>query len=192
MKIIEMKVENLIPYVNNPRFNAEAVEHVAASIREFGFKVPILIDQQNIIVAGDTRLRAAHKLGLETVPVIKIEDLTPAQLKAFRIADNKVAEFASWDMEKLKIEFEELKEFEEELDSEFFTGFDEFEKHDLFKENDGNAEKTSEQDSEGKISYILIFRNHNEQQEWVEFLSGIKGDDPEKTQVDYLLEYIRG
>ena len=118
MKIIEMKIENLIPYVNNPRDNEEAVDQVAASIREFGFRIPVIIDQQNVIVAGHTRVKAAQKLGLETVPVIKIDDLSPAQLKAFRLADNKTAEFSHWDFDKLKIEFEEL----EELDADLFTG----------------------------------------------------------------------
>ena len=112
MKIIDMNVEDLIPYVNNPRINDNAVDFVAASIREFGFKVPVIIDKDNVIVAGHTRLKAAKKLGLEKVPVIKADDLTEQQIKAFRLADNKVSEFAVWDLEKLDIELEAISDLE--------------------------------------------------------------------------------
>jgi len=191
MKIVEMNVENLIPYINNPRDNEEAIKHVAASIKEFGFKVPILIDQQNVIVAGHTRILAARLLELKKVPVIKIEDLSPSQLKAFRIADNKVSEFADWDMEKLKIEFEELQGMEEELDSEFFTGFDEFEKHDLLKETI-KKEEFPPADEKNKIGYTLIFRNHEDLQTWTNFISGLKSNRENRnhTIADLVLEYI--
>lgn len=108
MNIIEMNVENLIPYENNPRKNDDAVEKVALSISAFGFKVPIVIDANNVIVTGHTRLRAAKKLGITTVPCIKADDLTDEQIKAFRLADNKVAEFSQWDEEKLMKELDEL------------------------------------------------------------------------------------
>ena len=100
----EMRVDDLIPYENNPRKNDAAVDAVAASIREFGFKVPIIADADNVIVAGHTRLKAAKKLGLETVPVIMADDLTEDQIKAFRLADNKTGELAEWDFEKLETE----------------------------------------------------------------------------------------
>lgn len=99
-----MKIDDLIPYENNPRINDQAVDAVANSIKEFGFKVPIIIDKNNVIVAGHTRLKAAQKLGLEEVPVIVADDLTEDQIKAFRLVDNKVGELASWDFEKLEIE----------------------------------------------------------------------------------------
>lgn len=108
MNIIEMSVEELIPYENNPRKNDDAVEKVALSISAFGFKVPIVIDANNVIVTGHTRLRAAKKLGITTVPCIKADDLTNEQIKAFRLADNKVAEFSQWDEEKLMKELDEL------------------------------------------------------------------------------------
>lgn len=108
MNIIEMSVEELIPYENNPRKNDDAVEKVALSISAFGFKVPIVIDANNVIVTGHTRLRAAKKLGITTVPCIKADDLTDEQIKAFRLADNKVAEFSQWDEEKLLKELDEL------------------------------------------------------------------------------------
>ena len=102
MQIEEVNTSELIPYSNNPRNNDSAVDAVAASIKEFGFKVPIIIDNYNVIVAGHTRLKAAQKLGLEKVPCIKADDLTPEQLKAFRLADNKVSELATWDFDKLE------------------------------------------------------------------------------------------
>lgn len=108
MNIIELKVDELIPYENNPRKNDDAVDKVALSISAFGFKVPIVIDANNVIVTGHTRLRAAKKLGLQIVPCIKADDLTEEQIKAFRLADNKVAEFSQWDEEKLMQELDEL------------------------------------------------------------------------------------
>lgn len=110
MQIKEMKTSELIPYENNPRKNEAAVEKVAASIREFGFKVPIVVDRNNVIAAGHTRLEAAKILGMETVPVIMADDLTDEQIRAFRLADNKTGELAEWDFEKLKEELESVKE----------------------------------------------------------------------------------
>ena len=114
MNIKEYPIKELIPYENNPRNNKEAVEYVANSIKEFGFKVPIVIDKDMVIVAGHTRLLAAEKLGLESVPCIVADDLTPDQIKAFRLADNKTGEFASWDFEKLEFELDELSDFDME------------------------------------------------------------------------------
>ena len=111
-----MKVEDLIPYINNPRNNENAVDKVASSISEFGFKNPIIIDKNNIVINGHTRLLASKKLGLKEVPVIRADDLTEAQVKAFRIADNKTSEYATWDEELLKIELEQLEEMNFNLD----------------------------------------------------------------------------
>lgn len=97
MKIIEMPIETIIPYVKNPRKNDQAVAQVARSIQEFGFKVPVIIDKNNEIVAGHTRVKAAKKLGFASIPCIIVDDLTPEQIKAFRLADNKVGEVAEWD-----------------------------------------------------------------------------------------------
>lgn len=108
MQIIELFTKELIPYSNNPRNNDSAVDAVEASIKEFGFKVPIIVDADNVIVAGHTRLKAALKLGLEKVPCIKADDLSAEQLKAFRLADNKVGELATWDFNKLEQELNEL------------------------------------------------------------------------------------
>lgn len=108
MEIIERFIDELIPYENNPRNNDAAVEYVANSIKEFGFKNPIIIDKDNVIVAGHTRLKAAEKLGLKKVPTIMADDLTDEQIRAFRLVDNKTSEFSSWDMELLNSEIDEI------------------------------------------------------------------------------------
>jgi len=108
MEIKMIKVDDLKPYENNPRFNDEAVELVANSIKEFGFKVPIVIDKNGVIVAGHTRYKASLELGLKEVPCIIADDLTEEQIKAFRLADNKVSEKASWNYDLLNIELEDI------------------------------------------------------------------------------------
>ena len=108
MEIINKKIEDLKPYENNPRFNDDAVEYVANSIKEFGFKVPMIIDKNNIIVAGHTRYKAALELGLKEVPCIIADDLTDEQIKAFRLADNKVSEKAEWNYDLLNEELENI------------------------------------------------------------------------------------
>lgn len=123
MNVIEMKINDVKPYENNPRNNDKAVEYVANSIKEFGFKVPIIIDKKNVIVCGHTRYKAAQKLGLKTIPCIIADDLTPDQINAFRLADNKTAELADWDMSKLE---EELEGLANDFDMEDF-GFKDLE-----------------------------------------------------------------
>lgn len=108
MEIITKKIDELIPYINNPRYNDDAVEYVANSIKEFGFKVPIIIDKNNEIVAGHTRYKASIELGLNEVPCIVADDLTEEQVKAFRLADNKVSEKAEWNFELLDEELADL------------------------------------------------------------------------------------
>lgn len=108
MKLENISLAELIPYENNPRNNDNAVEAVANSIREFGFKVPIVIDKDNVIVTGHTRLKAAKSLGLSSAPCIRADDLSDEQIKAFRIADNSVSDIAQWDLNKLSIELSTL------------------------------------------------------------------------------------
>lgn len=123
MTIIDKPIDELIPYANNPRHNDDAVFAVANSISQFGFKVPVVVDRENVIVCGHTRYKAAQKLGLKTVPCIIADDLTPDQINAFRLADNKTAELADWDMSKLE---EELEGLANDFDMEDF-GFKELE-----------------------------------------------------------------
>lgn len=109
MEIINKRLDELIPYENNPRKNDEAVEYVANSIREFGFKVPIVIDVNNVIVAGHTRYKACERLGIMEVPCIIADDLDEEKINAFRLADNKVGEIAEWDLGLLDTELNEIK-----------------------------------------------------------------------------------
>ena len=104
MKIESRRLSELKPYENNPRVNDPAVDAVAASIREFGFMVPIVADANGVIVAGHTRWKAARKLGLDIVPVVVASDLTPEQIRAFRIADNQTSDLSSWNYDLLPIE----------------------------------------------------------------------------------------
>ena len=108
MEIVNKFVNELIPYANNPRINDGAVNSVAESIKEFGFKVPIVIDKDNVIVAGHTRLKACKKLGIKQVPCIIADDLTEEQVKAFRLVENKTNELAQWDEELLMQELETI------------------------------------------------------------------------------------
>ena len=113
MKKLEIKyipIDDIKPYKNNPRLNEDAIPYVMNSIKEFGFKNPIILDKNNVIVAGHTRLESAKRLDMKEVPVIYADDLTEEQVKAFRLADNKVSEFSLWD---LKLLSEELEKFED-------------------------------------------------------------------------------
>lgn len=116
MEIIYKKLTELVPYEKNPRKNDDAVKYVQESIREFGFKVPIVIDNNGVIIAGHTRWKAAKNLSLKEVPCIIADDLTEEQVKAFRLADNKVAEFSSWDLDILPDELEELLNFDFDME----------------------------------------------------------------------------
>jgi DNA modification methylase len=117
-------IERVKEYARNPRCNEGAVEAVAKSIREFGFRVPVIVDAADILIAGHTRLKAARKLGLAKVPVIRADDLTPEQVRAFRIADNKTAELAEWNMELLPLELKDLQAADYNLDLLGFSADD--------------------------------------------------------------------
>jgi len=173
MKIIMMKTDDLIEYDNNPRHNDEAVEAVANSISEFGFKVPIIITSDNIIVAGHTRLKASKKLGLSEVPCIIANDLTEEQIKAFRLADNKTAELATWDFAALMEELDNI-----DMDMLQF-GFE-----DLYDDIPDNAEDDDfdvydelEDDAESIRGDIYVLGRHRV----------LCGDSTLKTDVDTLV-----
>ena len=112
MEIINLPISDIIPYQKNPRRNDKAVKPVMESIKQFGFKVPLVIDKDNVVVCGHTRMRAAKRLKLTEVPCIRADDLTEEQIKAFRLADNKTAEFATWDLELLNGELLEIKDID--------------------------------------------------------------------------------
>lgn len=108
IEIVMRKIGELKPYENNPRHNDMAVDAVAASIQQFGFKNPVIIDKDGVIVAGHTRYKAAKKLGITDIPCISADDLSDEQIKAFRLADNKTAELAEWDEDLLGKEMQEI------------------------------------------------------------------------------------
>lgn len=122
LEVAYIATTDVIPYANNPRTHSEQqVAQVAASIKEFGFNNPILLDEHNGIIAGHGRLAAAQKLGMDLVPTITLAGLTEAQRKAYVIADNKLTENGGWDYDLLAVEIERLKELEVDVD---LTGFD--------------------------------------------------------------------
>ena len=108
MNIVEIPVDQLKPYKKNARFNENAVPKVAESIKQFGFKVPIIVDKNMVIICGHTRIEGAKLLGMTKVPCIIADDLTPKQVKAFRLVDNRTSEFASWNYDLLQSELETL------------------------------------------------------------------------------------
>ena len=146
MQIIEKSIAEITPYGKNPRKNDEAVQYVANSIKEFGFKVPIVIDKNGVIVAGHTRYKAAQELGLEKLPCIIADDLTEEQVKAFRLADNKVGEVAEWDFDLLG----------DELDGIFDIDMSEF----GFDSDFDEKEETKKEEGEVPFSEELLL-THN-------------------------------
>ena len=141
MQIKEKAVSVLIPYDRNPRKNENAVEAVAQSIKDFGFLVPILIDQDNVIIAGHTRLEAAKKLGLKKVPTITLEDLTEEEARQYRIIDNKTSELSAWNYEELSFELSQIKEFNK--DALALEGFK--------KDHEKEAEEEAPEETTGNI-----------------------------------------
>ena len=165
MEIIYKKVQDLIPYVNNSRTHSEEqVNQICASINEFGFTNPLLIDEKDSIIAGHGRLMASKKLGMEEVPCIVLEGLTEAQKKAYIIADNKMALNAGWDEELLKIELENLKELDFDLD---LTGFNVDELDDILGKNEEEVEIVEDEfeaelpeEPKAKLGDIYQLGNH--------------------------------
>lgn len=191
LKVEYRKVADLNPYANNPRLNDGAVGAVAASIKEFGFKVPIVVDSDGVIVTGHTRVKAAEKLGLESVPVIVASDLSPEQVKAFRLADNKTSELAEWDMGKLDIELGEIENIDMN-DFGFNIELPELEDStvgiDDSYEDTGDGEDAHMDGSRGySITYEIAFNDENEQAEWYAFLRELKQKYP---NVDTISERI--
>jgi len=135
MQVELREIASIRPYEKNPRVNDGAVDAVAASLKQFGFRQPIVVDADGVIICGHTRYKAAQKLGLAKVPVHVAQDLTPEQVKAYRIADNKTAELAEWDMDLLPIELKDLQAADFDLS---MLGFDE---DDLVKLLDGGVKE---------------------------------------------------
>lgn len=155
MQIIEKKIGEIKPYELNPRKNDEAVKYVAESIKQFGFKVPIVIDKDGVIVAGHTRYKASKKLGIEVVPCIIANDLSDEQIKAFRLADNKVAEQAEWDLELLDFELDGIVNIDME---DFGFDFDTEEEEPEVEEDD--YEEPEDLEPKAKLGDIYQLGRH--------------------------------
>ena len=187
MEIIYKKVQELIPYVNNSRTHSEEqVNQICASINEFGFTNPLLVDEKDSIIAGHGRLLASKKLGMEEVPCIVLEGLTEAQKKAYIIADNKMALNAGWDEELLKIELENLKELDFDLG---LTGFNVDELDDILGNNEeteiveDNFEAELPEEPKAKLGDIYQLGNHRlmcgdstSEEDVAKLMNGVKAD----------------
>lgn len=149
MEIVMLKLEEIHPYENNPRMNDDAVDAVAKSIKEYGFKVPIVVDTNRVIITGHTRYKASQKLELKEVPCIIANDLSDAKAKAFRLADNKVSDMSIWDNKKL---LEEL----ENIDKDLFTGFEE---SDFFESLLDETEFDALDENEAGVEYEVKFKS---------------------------------
>jgi ParB-like chromosome segregation protein Spo0J len=144
MQIESVALNKIIPYIRNPRKNENAIEKVASSIHEFGFRQPIVVDSKNVIIAGHTRFEAAKRLGMDVVPIHVADGLTEQQAKAYRIADNRVGQEVEWDFDLLKLELEEL-------DNPELTGFEEFEISDFLREINFDA---GSEDDQGRLDQL--------------------------------------
>ncbi|MBS4889422.1 MAG: ParB N-terminal domain-containing protein [Anaerococcus vaginalis] len=182
LKIIYKEVDELIPYVNNPRNNTNAVDAVASSIKNFGFKNPIVIDDGNEIINGHTRMLAAKKLGLTKVPCILADDLSDEEIKAFRLADNKTSELAEWDFDLLNSELEEITEMDLDFDMSDF-GFEELEKLEDIEAVEDDYSLDEEIIYKTKAGDVWLLGNHRlmcgdstKQNDVDKLMNGIKAD----------------
>lgn len=168
LQIVYKDINDLQMYENNPRKNSDAVQYVANSISQFGFKVPIIIDKNNMIICGHTRYKAARRLKMAKVPCIMADDLSEDQIRAFRLADNKVAEMSTWDYDRLEQEFMLLDPLEFDIaDFGFFPNYDTDD-----EEEDEDDNETSESGNQRFIVQIEC-KSLNEQRETYERLTNM-------------------
>jgi len=150
MEVKNVAVSEIRPYEKNPRFNDGAVDDVAKSIEQFGFRQPIVVDNDGVIIAGHTRYKAALKLGLKVVPVVVADDLSEKQVAAYRLADNKTGQKATWDNKTL---LEEL----DFIGDDFFTGFELGGLFDVLDENDNSVLD----DNDAGVVYEITFKSQD-------------------------------
>lgn len=191
MSIEYLELSELKPYDKNPRVNDDAAAKLQDGIKKFGFKVPMLIDKDNVIVAGHTRYKAAQALGMKQVPCIRIEDLDENEIKAFRIADNKYGELSHWDSELLKGELSFLKDVDFDLES---LGFNPYELQSYLEQftfeygEDDGCDSTEDSGSEGTSSNlpssgrIIICYDNDEEFDFLTEKLKLNGD---KSKITY-------
>ena len=180
LKIIYKEIDELIPYINNPRNNTNAVNAVASSIKNFGFKNPIVIGEDNEIINGHTRMLAAKKLGLTKVPCILADDLNDEEKKAFRLADNKTSELAEWDFDLLDIELKELDKMDFDFDMSDF-GFEELEELEDIEAVEDDYNPDEEIIYKTKAGDVWLLGNHRL----------MCGDSTKQSDVDKLMNGIK-
>lgn len=169
MTIQEVEIQKLKPYEKNPRNNDEAVPYVAESIKKFGFKVPIIIDKNYVIVTGHTRYKASQLLGLKKVPCIIADDLTEEQIKAFRLVDNKVTENAEWDFDLLSQELDDISSIDMGI---FNFNMDDMLDEDFFEDiNDNEYADTTRFEHKLKIDRQQIIMTEEEYQKLIDKLN---------------------
>jgi len=178
MEIKSIETNKILPYINNPRKNLN-VDKVASSIKEFGFQQPIVVDKSYTIIVGHTRYEAAKKLGLKEIPV-QIADLTETQAKAYRIADNRLSEDASWDTKLLNLEFNDLLNKEFDLD---LLGFTNDEIDNLFLKTDEESDKEINENIDlaeeniSDVKMIQLFFNEENESKFREAISKVSKRD---------------
>jgi ParB-like chromosome segregation protein Spo0J len=184
MKVELINLDKLVPYARNPRITAHAVDKVAASIQEFGFRQPIVVDSEMVIIVGHVRYQAAQKLALKKVPVHVMEGLSPEQIKAYRIADNRTGEEAEWDKELLQLEIGELDAADYKTD---VLGFNEEELNSLrlsleglqdgiAGEEEGDVDEADTKATIGPYSFVI---ERGPYLEWMEEIRQRVGFDKE-------------
>jgi|TARA_R100000963_G_C4639255_1_gene102971 hypothetical protein len=186
MQIEQVAIETIVPYENNPRKKRD-IEKVANSIKEFGWQQPIVVDKDNVIIVGHSRLSAAKLLQCKTVPVL-VADITPEKAKAYRIADNKTNEYSDWDFSALNKEFTDLLDSNYDLDS---LGFEEHELESLIIFDDSNTkwldqkeewQGMPEYDHDDQTPYRSIIMHFMKKEDLETFLKLIKQDVTDRTR----------
>tara|TARA_R110000796_G_scaffold252434_1_gene386760 strand:+ start:243 stop:848 length:606 start_codon:yes stop_codon:yes gene_type:complete len=194
MDTIKKNINDLTPYENNSRTHSdEQINLIINSIKKFGFTNPLLIDEDNNIIAGHGRLLAVKKMEWQDVPCIIVKGLSQTQLKALNIADNQIALNAGWDLEKLTLEIKGLKEENFDVAS---LGFNNLELSNFLNEdflgNTSNEEIASDQTNNFIIQYNIIFDDNDQQQVWFEFLKNLKGVYVDKQTIgERVIEFIK-
>ena len=191
LKITYKKTTELIPYAKNARTHSEAqIGQIAASIKEFGFTQPVLLDGSNGIIAGHGRVLAALKLDFEQVPTIELQHLSATQKQAYIIADNKLALNSSWDDQLLALEVEELKAVDFDLS---LIGFHSFELPDLEGDKPEMEDAPENDELNFTIQYNIIFDHEEQQNDWYTFVKYLKEQYPEaETVAERLQLFLRG
>jgi hypothetical protein len=161
LKVETWPIERCIMYARNPRKNDEQVDRMASAIREFGFRIPIVAKSDGSVVDGHLRLKAAQKLGLTEVPVALADELTEAQVKAFRILANKSANWAEWEPDLLKLELQELQDLDFNLE---LTGFDAGELADIWLDGDGGQDEPKGEDYHESLSVVVDCEDEAQQE----------------------------